>query len=190
MHSVSRNKKGGVWEGRGAGTDTCTVSAGNSAGEHLPVEVADLYRFVSVCHSVGSVLLVERLCGTSWVGVFQSLFQSKLMKRLCRCCPVFSAASLDGESPWSSSPALGVCAHASQRRKRRSEPAAPCPPPAVPLAREQPSGVSPVLRPGDSGAFPVFRSSSGAFLKRQRNPVLRSRVRSGARLFAEKVNRL
>lgn len=38
------------------------------------------------------------------------------------------------------------------------------------------------------GAFPVLRGSSGALLKRQRNPVLRSRVRSGARLFAEKVN--
>lgn len=122
--SLQEEERGGVgrtW----AGTDTCTVSAGNSAGEHLPVEGADVYGFVSVCHSVGFGRLVERLCGTSWVGAFQSLLQSKLMKRLCCCCPAFSAASLAGGAVSSSGPARRVCAHASQRWERRRGAEAP-----------------------------------------------------------------
>lgn len=75
-----------------------------------------LYREISVmCHSWqhNGVQPAFRISLQNWMDLFPSLFQRKLTKPMWYCCPVFTTASLEGESILSTNAILKlVCAHA------------------------------------------------------------------------------
>ena len=123
MHSVSRNKmqrKIGKDVRRAWDWDRCLqdVCQGILIFENFPTEVANICtEKFQACTTAGNItessLLLESLCRINWMGLFPGLFQSKLMELMWCCCPVFTTASLEGESMLSTSAILKcVCAPA------------------------------------------------------------------------------